>query len=728
MDVRSAMNRDRVASYDLEPLMNPRRVAVVGASQRAARGTRVVANLKRYGYGGQIYPINPKYDEVLGLPCYPDLASTPEPADSVVIAIPAEQVLPIVQQAADAGVRGAVILSSGFSEAGEAGRARHAALEQLSRERRLPICGPNCYGVFNIHARTPTFSGDMPEPLVDGHVALISQSGGFSTMISVPLMRGRGVGFSYVVSCGNQAGTTIEDYLEFMVEDERTRVIAAFVEGFKQPAKLRAVAARAAERRKALVVMKVGRSENARQATLAHTGSLAGTPEIIEATLRQSGIVQVFSLNEMIETVALLAGAVDYYGPWRTAVCTGSGGECGHVADAAAHVGIDLPPLSPASIERLKSFMPDFGNPRNPLDGTGAMYENPAVYPQLVDTLLHEDAIDIVALNMGADAASRPGGRTPQRDFSKVIRDAIKTTPGRGKLVFAFSSAIGGALDEEVIGTLAEAGVPFLEGTETAMLALRNLQGHRQFLERHAAGGAGRVGAPAAVAAPTPRRRGVLGTLEARQLLEEYGIPVVRTAAARTADEAVAAADELGYPVVLKVESPDVLHKSDVGGVRVGCADAAAVRAAYAEMLAEVARQRPSARLDGVVIQPMVAGGVEVIIGVKTDPLFGPAVVFGLGGILVEVLKDVAIRVPPLDAATAREMVEEIRGAALLRGVRGHPPADMAALADAIVRLGQLAHDHREHLVALDLNPVLALPEGQRVTAVDWLIQFDDAE
>ncbi len=348
MDAQSTLDREQATSYDLAPLLNPRRVAVVGASQRMARGTRVVANLQRFGYAGEVYPINPKYDEVLGFRCYPDLAATPEPADSVVIAIPAEQVLPVVEQAADAGVRGVVILSSGFSEAGEAGRARHAALERLSRERRLPICGPNCYGVFNIHTRASTFSGDMPENLVAGHVALISQSGGFSTTIAIPLMRGRGIGFSHIISCGNQAGTTIEDYLEYLVEDERTRVIAAFVEGFKQPAKLRVVAARAAEQRKPLVVMKVGRSENARQATLAHTGSLAGTPEIIEATLRQSGIVQVFSLNEMIETVALLAGAVDYYGGWRTAVLTGSGGECGHVADAAAHVGIDLPPLAEA--------------------------------------------------------------------------------------------------------------------------------------------------------------------------------------------------------------------------------------------------------------------------------------------------------------------------------------------------------------------------------------------
>jgi acyl-CoA synthetase (NDP forming) len=353
------------------------------------------------------------------------------------------------------------------------------------------------------------------------------------------------------------------------------------------------------------------------------------------------------------------------------------------------------------------------------------MYENSQVYPQLIDTLLRDEGIDVVALNLGADPGSRPGGRTPQREFSKVVLEALKKDPANPRLVLAFSSAIGGALDEEVVGTLAEAGVPFLEGTETAMLALRNLRAHRQFLERQAAHGKPTQAAPPDGAAPT--RRGVLGTLEARGLLDEYGIPVVPTSQARTADEAATAADALGYPVVLKIESPDVLHKSDVGGVRVGLADAAAVRAAFAEMQDAVRRQRPDARLDGVVVQPMVSGGVEVILGVKTDPLFGPAVVFGLGGIFVEVLKDVAIRVPPLDDAEAREMVEEIRGAALLRGARGRPPADVAALADAIVRLGRLARAQQGSLLALDLNPVLVLPEGQGVVAVDWLVQFADA-
>lgn len=275
---------------DLTPLMKPKSVAVVGASPRMNRATRVITNLQRFGYGGWIFPINPRYTEIHGLPCYPDLASTPEPADSVVVAIPAEHVPAILTAAVDRGVRGAVVLSSGFGEAGPAGQARQATIERLAAERGLLVCGPNCYGVFNIRLGAAAFSADMRDPLA-GSVAVVSQSGGFSHAIAEHLMLQRRVGLSYIVSCGNQAGVTVEDYVEFLVDDENTAVIGVFVEGFKQPDKLRRVATRAREMRKPIVVLKVGRSENARQAMLAHTGSLAGTPEIIEAMLRQSGII-----------------------------------------------------------------------------------------------------------------------------------------------------------------------------------------------------------------------------------------------------------------------------------------------------------------------------------------------------------------------------------------------------------------------------------------------------
>src|SRR5262245_31396246 len=532
----------------LAPLMKPASIAVVGASQRMTRATRVVANLQRFGYAGRIFPINPRYSEVLGLPCYPDLASTPERADSVVVAIPAEQVPGVLSAAVAAGVRAAVVLSSGFAEAGAAGQQRQAELERLAADHGLPICGPECYGVFNIRLGAATFSADMAEPLRPGAVAVVSQSGGFSHAIAEYLMQQRCVGLSYIVSCGNQAGLTVEDYIAYLVEDDETAVIGAFVEGFKKPETFRRAAARARERRKPIVVLKVGRSENARQAMLAHTGSLAGTPEIIEAVLRQSGIVQVASLNETIDTLTLLSAAHHHSpGAWRVGVLSGLGGECGRASDAADRSGVELPPLSAASVETMRGFMPDFANPRNPLDGTGAMYEDARLFPQLFDVMLREDAVDVVAVNLRVNVP-RPGGGAPSRQFSRAMIEALPKHPAR--LVVAFSSFAGGDLDQEVVRPLAEAGIPFLESTETAMQALRHAREHRRFLDRPDTPPAGAAAARPSPATPRPSTGAgrALGNVEAMQLLREFGVPLAETIAAKDADAAVTAADRLGYP------------------------------------------------------------------------------------------------------------------------------------------------------------------------------------
>jgi len=311
----------------------------------------------------------------------------------------------------------------------------------------------------------------------------------------------------------------------------------------------------------------------------------------------------------------------------------------------------------------------------------------------------------------------RPGGGAPSRPFSRAMIAALPKNPGR--LVLAFSSFAGGDLDQEVVRALADGGVPFLESTETAMLALRNAREHRRFLDRPER-------APSAT--PSPRSRGgasgTLSSTETMQLLREFGVPLAQTIAVKDAAAAVTAADRLGYPVVLKIDSPDIAHKTDVGGVRVGCPDPAAVRTAFREMLVEVGRRVPTARLDGALIQRMIAGGREMILGVKTDPLFGPAVLCGFGGLFVEQLRDVSLRVPPIGPADAAAMIAELRGAAILSGARGRAPADTGALADAIVGVAALAEAHRQSLRALDINPLLVLDDGHGVVAVDWLIEL----
>jgi acetyltransferase len=705
---------------NLNPLMKPNSIAIVGASQRRNRATRVLENLQRFGYAGRVFPINAKYTEVNGLPCYPDLGATPELADTVVVAIPAAEVPTVLADAASRGVRGAVVLSSGFGEAGPVGRERQAALEQLAAEHGLLICGPNCYGVFNIRHGSATFSADFSEAPRPGGVAIVSQSGGFSHNIAEHLMQQRAVGLSYIVSCGNQAGLGVEDYIGHLVDDDDTTVVAVYVEGFRQPARLREVAARAQARTKPIVVLKVGRSEGARQAMLAHTGSLAGTPEIVEALLRQCGIVQVSTLNEMLDTVTVMAAA-HRASPsgWRTVIVSGLGGECGRVSDAADRAGVELPQLAPSTVLRIGGFMPDFANPRNPLDGTGAMYEDATLFPRLIDSVLAEDGAEVLAVNLGAKIP-KPGGWAPNRQFAKVI--AEKVTAGTDKFVVAFNSFVGGDLDPEVVRPLADAGVPFLEGSETAMLALRHLKEHREFLDEAA------VRPPRAAAVKradvVAGARGVLRTAWGQRLLREFGIPLVETEIAQKADAAVTAAETVGYPVVLKIESRDIVHKTDVGGVRVGCADAGAVRRAFDEMVEEVRRRAPKAQIDGVAVQPMVTGGIEMIVGVKTDPLVGPAVVCGFGGVFVEIMRDVSVRIAPFGLDEAHDMIGELRGAAVLDGARGRPRADVDALADTLVRIADLADAYRDRLRALDLNPVFVRSAGRGVVAVDWLIEL----
>ncbi|HLG71108.1 MAG TPA: acetate--CoA ligase family protein [Chloroflexota bacterium] len=704
---------------NLEALLNPRSIAVVGASQRLARGTRVVRNLQGLEYGGAIYPINPKYDEVLGLPCYPSLKATPQPADCVVVAIPAAGVPALLEEGLESGVKAAVVLSAGFSEAGEVGRERHAALQRLA-ERGMAICGPNCYGVLNLSTRAAAFSGDIPDPLLSGNVALISQSGGFSNVIANPLIEQRGIGFKFMISCGNQAGVAIEDYMDYLVDDPDVQVIAGFVEGFRKPAKLRQVAARAAAKRKAIVVMKVGRSENARMATLAHTGSLAGSAEIVQAALEQSGIVRVSSLNALQEAIVLFSQAGQRTSGWRLGVLTGSGGESGHVCDVAEDLGFQMPQLTQESADSLQDVLVEFAQVRNPLDGTGAMFEDERVFPRLFQTLVADKNIDVAAMELGAFV--RKGGRAPQRAFAEQLPPLMK---GVDRLTVAYSTAIRGEFDPETLAFLRDAGIPYLLGTETALEAIAKLNAWRDWLKKtpSPSQGEGRgEGASEIDLSPTLSWPGEgVSFLDSKALLEQAGISVVRTELAHSPAEAKAAAERIGYPAVLKIESPDVQHKSDAGGVLIGCRDAAA---GYEEVVGRVKAARPNARIEGVLVQAMAEGGVEMLLGVKNDPDWGPAVVLGFGGIYTEVLRDAAIRVLPLDEAEAESMVRQLRGKALLEGLRGKPPADVRALVKAVVAMGRLAGALNHRLVALDVNPLLVLPAGHGVLALDALVEL----
>ena len=710
---------------DLAPLMNPRSVAIIGASQRTAsalnrepRGNRVIRNLKSFGYPGRIVAVNPKYSEVMDCPCYPDITAIPEPVDCVVLAVPNRQVPDLLESAAGSGVRAAVVFSAGFAEIGAEGKERQTRLEALSRERGFLICGPNCYGVLNVFGKAPLFASTIPQGFLAGPVALVSQSGGLSTTIANALMLNRHVGLSHIVSCGNQAGATVEEYFNYLVEDENTRAIAGFVEGFKQPHQLLAVARKAAERNKPLIILKGGRSEVSQRAAATHSGSLAGSAEVIDAAFRQSGIVSVRSLNELIDTISVFScnGFVKHYsGGRRIGVLSGSGGECTLVSDAAASVGLEVPELTESTKSHLQVAVADFGNMNNPLDGTGAMYDDEKIFPRLLQALIEDANIDVVTINLEANDP-RPKELKSGNRFAQAIETAAAASK---KPIACFSSVVGGPVDPEILLPLRQAGVPLMEGAECATAAIGNLAEYYEFQEKRQSN--------AAVTPLAPARKlasGILPAQTAFGLLEEFDIPAVPTVLIQSADEAAAAANRMGFPVVLKIESAQIAHKSDVGGVALKLSNPTEVRNAYAQIIVEVSRRAPIAKIDGVLVQRMASEGVEMILGIKRDPLFGPVVLCGFGGILVELLRDVSLGMPPLSPREAHDMLKRLRGFPILAGVRGKPAADIDALCDAIAGVSRVAWSFGEQLAGLDINPLIVLPKGKGVVAVDALVQI----
>jgi acetate---CoA ligase (ADP-forming) len=555
---------------DLSPLMNPRSVAVIGASQRTdalpnrePRGNRVIRNLKNFGYPGRIVAINPKYREVMNCPCYPDLAALPEPVDCVVLAVPNRSVPDLLESAADAGVRAAVVFAAGFAETGPEGKVRQARLETLSRERGFLICGPNCYGVLNVFGKAPLFASAIPPGFLAGPVALVSQSGGLSTTIANALMLNRHVGLSHIVSCGNQSGASFEEYFNYFLDDESTRVIAAFVEGFKQPQKLLAVARKAVAREKPLIVLKGGRSEVSKRAAATHSGSLAGAAEVIDAAFRQGGIVSVRSLNELIDAVSVFSCEKFlklYRGGRRIGVLSGSGGECTLVSDAAANAGIEVPELIETTKSQLQQAVADFGNMNNPLDGTGAMYDDPNIFPRLLQGLIDDSNIDVVTINLEANDP-RPKELKSGNRFAAVIEKAANSST---KPITCFSSVVGGPVDPEILLPLRAAGVPLMEGAECATSTIEKLAQYHAFKKSSSK----RTGSPTIERFDKKLSSGIIPTEAAFQLLQQFRITTVPSVFTRSADEAARAAERVGFPVALKIESTDITHKSDIGGVR----------------------------------------------------------------------------------------------------------------------------------------------------------------
>jgi acyl-CoA synthetase (NDP forming) len=706
---------------DLRPLLAPDSVAIIGASAdtHTLRG-RLTHALLGHGYKGRVYPVTRGGGEVLGLKACRAVADLPEAAELAVVLVPAALVPRTLDECGQRGIRAAVVISSGFGEEESAeAHDRDGELSRIIAHWGMIVCGPNSEGIVNplkplVATFSPVFhdptrallpAGDKGRP-----IAVSCQSGALTFSF---LSRGlpKQLRFTYQVSAGNQTSLEAHDYIDWLLEAGGADIFLVYLEGIRRPDRFREVADRAAAAGKPLIVAKVGRSEAGRRAAQSHTGALAHAGVADDAIFRHHGIIRGEDLDHMLDVAAAFAYCPLPQGN-RVAIITGSGGSAVWMADILSAHGLELPVLEDEIQARLMALLPSYASAKNPVDGTAqAIHE--VGYARLIEIVRDSTRIDIILLigSLANEATAAERARE-LADLTGATRQPI--------LLSTYTTAT-----EKAMAAIAEAGIPCYTSMPSCARAIRALVDYATFQERRKK--AQRI----APTAPELRERAgrallaagaVLTEHEAGALLALYGVCRPPEALARDAETAVAAAVRIGGPVALKVQSPDILHKTEAGAVALGVSGEAAVREAYRAVLARAAVARPGARIDGVLVQRMAPPGIEMILGVTRDPDFGPLLMVGLGGIHVEVLRDVAFAPVPIGPEEALTLLGELKGAALFDGVRGAPPADRAALCELIAQLSRFAADHAGEIEEIDLNPVIVHPQGQGLSVVDMMI------
>ena len=734
------MSATAPSTPDLGALFAPASVAIVGATLRGHLARILRDNLKTMGSPARHYFVNPKYDTLLDEPCYPSLAALPERPDSVLVGLGPGRAAAAVEEAARAGARSVIVPGGGIVEGGEPARVMQVEVARVAREHGLALLGPNCMGFIDFTTSTAIYIGDVNPWQPRGVVAGIAQSGSVTDAF---VHAGTRIGFSRIVSCGAEVMLDVCDYLGYSLDDPETQAVILFVEGLKRPERFLALADRALELGKPVAVLKVGRSAQAQAASVAHSGSLAGEDRVTAAALEAAGVIRCSDLDELLEVAELMAGCHRLgrrAGKGRTGVITVSTGEASLIADLAPETGIDLPPVPPDAKERLAIELPTLGYVGNPLDPWGAD-EPEKTYAAAFEVFAASGAYDVLALVHD----------NPYRELHGEIETATSVAAGllaatrdRPQLLPVLVSLTSGEISHEVKRLLDDAGgVPYIRGTREAFAAIAARARWEARRARRLEIGPRRPGWAALAADRTPSgldpaaagttslqvdverdpARTVLAERESLDVLRRAGLPVVEARPVADVSGAVAAADELGYPVAVKVDVTGLAHKTEIDGVRLGLATRDAVQAAAEALLHDVpGRLTPNSRLRGLLVEPMAPPGVELIVGLVRDPQYGPAVLVGLGGVLAEVLDDTAIAIAPVGQAEARDLLNGLRGAAILHGLRGRPAVDVDAAVDIIVRLGDFALV-RPAVLEVDLNPVIVGTTG--AVAVDALVVLE---
>lgn len=697
---------------DLSGLFNPRGVAVVGASAGRTRiGAQALAALRSNGYKGRIYPINPKYPEIDGLECHKSLRDLPGPCDVAIISIGGEHVPALLHDCAHAGIGYAVIFSAGFSEIGARGAQAQAALEAAMRETGVRVVGPNCQGLMNLRDRLMCGFGSifMNPALKPGELAMVSQSGGFGYGV-LGHAQHAGIGFNYIVSAGNEADLNTLDFLEYFVEQDDVKVVSTYMEGVRDGARLRRIGARALELGKPILVWKVGNTDRGRRAAASHTANLTSDYEVYRTAFAEGAFIEITDVEDLID-IARAFGSRTLPKGRRAAIVTVSGGAGVLFADRCEERGLQLAELTPASLAELKSFLPEYASFDNPFDLTAQVLNDASHFNRAVRVIANDPHVDLVLMR----AAQTLARGEQLNDLADVMRSTGKPVflawgapPDRASIEIQ-------ALEAMHIPWHATPGRATFAAAALAKFAARLAE--REHAEERVE--------PITKKIPIVTADATLDEHAAMQFLRLLGVPTVRELLMSAEEVQRLATLPYAAPLVLKANSPDLPHKTEAGGVRLNVQSLDELKSAATEMIQTVEARAPEAKLTGLLVQEQVSGA-EVIVGVKNDAFFGPIVMLGLGGIFTEVLKDVSYRFAPFGESTARAMIGELRGAALLNGYRGRLRADIDALAKVLVAVSRIAAAYRDEIAEIDLNPVIVGAAGAGALVADALIVLKD--
>ncbi|WP_106498368.1 acetate--CoA ligase family protein [Lentibacillus sp. Marseille-P4043] len=714
---------DEQASYlTIEPLLKPKTVAVLGASAKKSKlGYLQVKALLDGGFQGDIYPINPKSEMITGLRCFPSLSETPKNVDLAIFCVSADKVEDCLEECGQNNVKAAIIFASGFSEIGEEGMKAQQRMKQIARENGIRIIGPNCVGLVNTtNGLVGTFSPGLTQlPLSDKReVGFITQSGAFGVLTYIAAAQ-NGLTFNYFVSVGNEVETEFSDIMEYMIHDSDTSVISGYLEGEKNPNKLRQLADQALVKNKPIIVMKSGRSSAGSRAAASHTGSLAGSDKIYDGFFQQTGIIRADDYEDIISFSKLFLSKKLPTGR-NTVLITSSGGRGINEADRCESYGLKINRLSEETKDKIKQNIPSYGSASNPIDLTAeAAVTNPELFLAPLKALVEDPDTDIIIFT------EFPMAWKADDPHVKAFIEICKNTD---KLVFVTTFPLEGMSIPNSAAALEKNGIPVIPGNLNPISALAKLVNYSEKYHKMKL-------ADDELMTEWDKKEDISSLLQpgttlsesqASDVLASYGIPTTKRAVASSEDNAVSHADKIGYPVALKIDSPDIPHKSEANAIKLNLKNDLEVSVAFKEIMQNAKNYKPNAKINGVSVQQMLPEGVEVIVGVTNDPAFGPVIMFGLGGVFVEIFQDISFRVAPITKNDAIEMIEEIKGYKILKGARGKPPVDIDAIADVLLRVSKLVSDYKDEIKELDINPLIVYEKG--IVAADAMLVVNESK